>query len=274
MIMKRVGVYVYGWATVAAGIMDLVWGDFEAGHQPIQAFGDYIPGRKIFAFIIAVWMVAGGAAMLSRRTARAAATAVAIVYFIFAIFWVPRLYTAPHVLGFRIPVLIGVLAGVFQQLILVVPGVIVYESLATRGPSLPQKSVVVARWTFGLGSVLFGLAHLTGVQFVAPMVPKWMPLGGEFWAILTGICFVLAGVAILSSILDVLATQLLALMLFAFSALVLAPKVFASPRDHVAWGSNAYNLAAVGAALMIAEAIASRHARREQDSEARFAEVS
>jgi len=46
---------------------------------------------------------------------------------------------------------------------------------------------------FGLSVVDFGLAHLTGRGDVAPLVPKWMPLGGDFWTVLTGIAFVLAG---------------------------------------------------------------------------------
>ena len=264
--MKTLGVYTYGLATAAAGTMDLIWGDFEPAHQPIQAFGDHIPGRAIFAYIVALWMVAGGAAMLWRWTARIGGAAIALVYLIFAIFWLPRLYTAPHVLGFRTAVLVGVLAGLFQQLILVVPGVFVYASLATRGRSLQQKSIVVAGWTFGLGSILFGwahLTHLTRVRVVAPMVPTWMPLGREFWAILTGICFVLAGLAILTGILDVLAMRLFSLMLLVFSALVLAPRVFVFPYNHVTWGSNAYNLAAVGAAWTIADAMVCDHATRE-----------
>jgi uncharacterized membrane protein YphA (DoxX/SURF4 family) len=274
--MKRVGVYFFSLSTLAAGVMDFVWGDFEAAHQPIQAFGDHIPGRRIFAYIIAVWMIAGGAAMLSRKTARVGAAAVAVVYLIFAIFWLPRLYTAPLVLGFRIDVLVGVVAAIFQEFILVVAGIIAYTSAETHALP-PRKPHMVARSTFGLGSVLFGwahLTHLTRVQVVAPMVPKWMPLGGEFWAIVTGICFVLAGIAILSGVQDVVATRLLALMLFIFSVLVLVPNVFAFPRSHVAWGSNAYNLAAVGAAWMLAEAAASPHSRREQETEERFAHIS
>jgi len=253
----RVGVYVYGIASVAAGIMDLVWGEFEAAHQPIQAFGDHIPGREIFAYLAAVWLVAGGVAILWRRTARAGAAALAIIYCIFAVFSFPRFYTAPHVLGYRITVYIGVLGGVGEQLILAVAAAIVYASLAMRG-SLSLRAALIVRWTFGLSSVDFGLAHLTGVQAVAPMVPKWMPLGGDFWTVFTGIAFVLAGLAILSGILDVLATRLVALMLLVFSALVLAPMIFAFPHDHVAWGGNAYNLTAVGAAWIVADWLATR----------------
>jgi uncharacterized membrane protein YphA (DoxX/SURF4 family) len=77
---------MYGMGAVAAGIFDLVWGDFEASHQLIQALGDHIPGRELFAYITAVWMIAGGAAILWRRTAKAGAAALAIIYFIFAVF--------------------------------------------------------------------------------------------------------------------------------------------------------------------------------------------
>jgi hypothetical protein len=45
-------------------------------------------------------------------------------------------------------------------------------------------------------------------------------------------------------------------MLLVFSALALAPLVFAYPHAHAAWGGNAYNLTAVGAAWILAEALA------------------
>ncbi len=65
------GTYVYGVAAIAAGIINLVWGEFESGHQPIQAFGDNVPGREVFAYITAVWLIVAGAAILWRRSARA-----------------------------------------------------------------------------------------------------------------------------------------------------------------------------------------------------------
>ena len=99
----RVGVIVYGLASAACGIMDFIWGDFDASHQPIQAFGDHIPGVKILAYITAIWMIAGGAGILWRRSARASGVALAIIYFVFAIFWLPRLYTAPTISGFEFP---------------------------------------------------------------------------------------------------------------------------------------------------------------------------
>ena len=254
-------VYLYAAGSMAAGVLDLIWGEFEAAHQPIQAFGDHIPGREVLATVAALLLIAGGAAILWRRTARVGAAVLAGIYVVFAVFWLPRFYTAPHALGFRAPVFIGMLGGVAQQLILVGAAGILYAWLHAHDANGRSRALRVGRWVFGLSSIDFGLGHLTGVQEVAGMVPKWMPLGGGFWAIGTGVAFVAAGVAIVARRTDVLAARLLALMLFVFSVTVLAPGPFVHPHNHVAWGSNAYNLAAVGAVWIYAEAIAVLRAR-------------
>src|SRR5262249_39754624 len=136
------------------------------------------------------------------------------------------------------------------------------------------RTVLIARWIFGLCSIVFGLAHLTDITYNVVYVPTWMPLGREFWVISTGICFVLAGLAILSGFLDVLAPRLLALMLFVFSALTLVPNIFAFPHRHAVWGGNAYELAAVAAAWILADANAKRAAKRGHDIETRIADSS
>jgi|SRR5579863_963372 len=74
----------------------------------------------------------------------------------------------------------------------------------------------------------------------------------------TGVCFVLAGLAILTGILDVLAAWLLGLMFLVFNLTILPTYIFAHPKNHAAWGGNAYNLAAVGSSWILAEVIASR----------------
>lgn len=189
--------------------------------------------------------------MLWRTSLRFGAAALTVLYGIFVLFPLPRLYTAPHYLGHRIPVYIGVLSGVCLEVILLVAAAIVWRSLPARGAH-SQMLAFIARWTFGLCSVIFGLTHLTAVSAVVPMLPKWMPLSGTFWVVLTGIAFILAGLAIVAGVLDVLAAWLLGWMLLVFSALALAPMIPASPHNHVAWGANAYNLTAVGSAWIVA----------------------
>src|SRR5215470_7335982 len=87
----KIGVYLLGLATIAAGILDLIWGEFEAAHQPIGALGDNLPGRMVFAYITAAWMILSGILVLWRRTARVGALGTAIIYLLFGMFWLPRL---------------------------------------------------------------------------------------------------------------------------------------------------------------------------------------
>jgi uncharacterized membrane protein YphA (DoxX/SURF4 family) len=253
----KMGVYVYGLAAVAYGITDLVWGEFDPSDQPLQAWGDHLPGAKIFAYVAAIWLVVAGAALLWRRTRRSAAASLAILYGVFVLFPLPRFYWGPRVHGHRAYVYFGVLGDVCQEVILFIAAVIIWKSLSGRD-SLSQRAARLVRGTFGLCSIDFGLAHLTAVWTVVPMIPKWMPFGAAFWAVLTGAAFVLAGAAIVSGVLDVLAAILLGWMLLVFSALALAPLIFSHPHAHGAWGANAYNLTAIGAAWIFAEWLAIR----------------
>ena len=253
--MMKIGIYLYGLAAIAYGTTDFVWGEFDPSDQPLQAWGDHIPGAKIFAYVAAGWLVVAGAALLVRTSRRFAASSLALLYGIFVLFPLPRFYWGPHVHGHRAYVYFGVLSDVCQEIILFVAAVVVWKSLSGRD-TFSQLGARLVRWTFGLCSVDFGLAHLTAVWTIVPMIPKWMPFGAAFWAVLTGIAFVLAGVAIVLGVLDVLAAELLGAMLLVFSALALAPLLFSSPHDHGAWGANAYNLTAVGAAWIMAEWLA------------------
>ncbi len=145
-----------------------------------------------------------------------------------------------------------------EQLVVIAAATIVYASTAPSGSAWAAKLTKIALWVFGLSTINFGLAQFTGIAETASMVPKWIPLGGDFWAIFTGFAFVVAGVGILCGFLDLLAARLLTLMMLIFSALALAPLIVAYPHSHIAWGSNAYNLAVVGAAWILADWLAGR----------------
>jgi len=253
----KLGIAIFGASSAAAGILDLVWHEFEPDHQPLQAWGDHIPGVTFFAYIAAVWLIVGGAALLWRKSMRFGAAALAILYGIFVLFPLPRFYSAPHYLGHRLSVYIGVVSNICEQVVVFVAAATLWWWLSAPNTQ-SQKTALLARCAFGFCPLAFGVGNLTAIDSVTPLVPKWLPPGVTFWAILTGIAFAMAGLAIISGVLDVLAARLLGWMLLVFSAFALLPLIFASPRDHTAWGGNAYNLTVVGAAWIIAEWLAGR----------------
>lgn len=244
-------VWLLGLAAIATGIVNLIFRNFDPAEEPIQAFGDHVPAQVAFACIVAVLLILGGAAILSNRSARFGAIVLAVVYGIFGVFWLPRFYWVTKFYGLNVTHLIGVLGGLCQEVIIIVATTLVY--VVARDTVPPRRFALAARWIFGICAAAFGLTQFAPVRATAALVPAWIPLGGDFWAIATGIFFILAGVAIVSGMLDVLAARLLAIMLFVFSVLALAPLLFAYPHDHGAWGTNVYNLAAVAAAWIFSD---------------------
>ena len=257
----KVGVWFYGLGTVLTGILDIAWGAFDASHQPIQSLGKNLSGQHILAYVAGVWLVAAGLANLWRRSARFGAAASAIAYLFFALLWLPRYYAGIHTFGWRIDVLFGISFGLAQQLMLVAPAAIVYASTASPDSRLQKRAAVAARWMLGLPPVIFGLFHLTAMRVFASIVPHWMPLG-YFWAVFTGIGFLLAGSAICLGIMDVLAARLLALMLLLFEGFVEIPPIFIQVHNQATWGAAVYNLTAIGACLIFAEFLTSRPGRK------------
>jgi uncharacterized membrane protein len=252
----RVGVWFYGLATIVTGILDLVWRAFEASHQPIQALG-HIPGERALACLAGIWLVAAGAAILWPRTARVGAAASAVIYLIFALFWVPRLFALTHKFGFGIGVIVFGLGGIAAQLMFISPATIVYATTAVPDAVWQERAAIAARWMLGLPPILFGLGHLINLHAYARFVPHWVPFG-LFWVVLTGIAFLLAGIAMVSGVRDVLAARLLALMLLVFEITVEIPPVFVQPHSQGAWGGAVYNLTAIGACWIFAEFVLSR----------------
>jgi hypothetical protein len=253
----KVGVWFYGLGTVLTGILDIAWGTFDASHQPINSLGRNLPGQHILACVVGVWLVAAGLAILWRSSERIGTVASAVAYLIFAALWLPRYYAGIHAYGWRIDVFAGISFGLAQQLMLVAPAAIVYASTASPDSLLQKRSIIAARWMLGLPPVIFGLFHLTSIRVFASIVPHWMSFG-YFWAALTGIAFILAGSAICSGIMDVLAARLLALMLLLFEGFVEIPPVFIRLHNQPTWGAAVYNLTAIGACWIFAEFVASR----------------
>jgi uncharacterized membrane protein len=259
----KVGIWFYGLGTALAGILDIAWRAFDASHQPIKSLGN-VPDQNVLACVAGVWLVAAGLAVLWRRSARFGVAASAAAYLTFAAFWLCRYYAGIHALGWRIDVILGVSFGLAQQLMLVAPAAIIYVSIASTDSLLDARATLAARWMLGLPPIVFGLLHLVGIHVFARIVPRWIPFG-DFWAVLTGIAFLLAGVAICSGIKDVLAARLLALMLLLFEGLVEVPPIFIRLHNQATWGAAVYNLAAIGACWIFAEFLASRADRERID---------
>ncbi len=246
--LSNPGSRVYGLGAITLGLVGLAWGDFATFWQPVQTVG--IPNHGVLAYVTAACLLSAGVATEWRQSAKAGLLALAVLYFLFAMLWLPRVVGFPHIFG--------TWGGMLEEMAPAAAAVVGYASLLPRGSAAAIWAERIGRLLFGVCAVSFGVVHFTAVPQTAAMVPRWIPPAQTFWAWATGVAHLLAGVAILTGILAPFASRLLTAMLVGFGVLVWLPALFAHPRAHMTWAGNAVNLTLIGAAWVVADLIANR----------------
>ena len=241
------GRHVLGLAAIAFGVISLVWREFGAPWQQIQVFGN-VPHREILVYIAAAVELFGGVAIQFRRTARTGAVALAAMFMIWALLWVPRIVAEPLVYDRW---------GNFFEQFSIVSGALIVYGVFSRNQS--RESTRMARlgcMFFAICVVSFTLEQLFYLRGTASFVPKWIPPGQMFWAVTTTIAFALAALALLAGRSALLAARLLTVMVVGFGLLVWLPAPFAAPHTLMSWAGNAQNTAITGAAWIVADFLA------------------
>ncbi len=238
---RNVAVRVYGLASIAIGMVGLVWGDFLAVWQPVPKS---LPGRTALAYAIAAVFLLAGASLQFKRSARAAALTLTLLYSLgVVLLHLPSLIAQPSVFVMW--------SGTAEQLALVAGGLMAYSFCLARA----DRTAGIARLLFGVCLIAFALAHLFYLKATADFVPAWIPPGQVFWAYATAAGHLAAALAILSGIAARLAARLLTGMFIVFGVLVHAPLIIADPHTHFNWAANAMNFALIGAAWLIAASV-------------------
>jgi uncharacterized membrane protein YphA (DoxX/SURF4 family) len=116
-----------------------------------------------------------------------------------------------------------------------------------------EKFIPFGRIFFSITMILFGVAHFYYPEFVATLVPAWIP-GATFWTYFAGIALILSGAAIILKIRLKSIALLLSSMLFLWVILLHIPRAIADP--YTATGNEVTSvfeaLAFCGIALGIA----------------------
>jgi uncharacterized membrane protein YphA (DoxX/SURF4 family) len=236
------GRYVYGVATFGSGICALVWHNYAA----LGA----VPHRGILIYILAIIEILGGVAVLWPGTARAGAVALGAIYFFFALLGAPLII--------KHPLVYNNFGNFFEQFSYVSGALILY---ACSGPIASPRATRLAKlgyYSFGLCAISFGLEQLFYLSSTASLVPKWIPPGQMFWAIATTAAFALAGIALLTGILAVLASRLNTAMLVGFLLLVWLPALFANSHSFANWSEGLETLAIAASAWVVADFLGRR----------------
>jgi hypothetical protein len=226
------GRHVFGVASIAVGVVALAWHDYNGWHQP-----------RYLVYAAAAALILGGAAILFLRTAKIGAAVLGAVYLVFALQCVPGIVAAPRVYNSW--------GNFFEQFALLTGAVIVYARVSSAWS--PETLNRIGRIFLGICAASFALEQWFYLAATANFVPKWFPPSQMFWALATTVFFALAGVALLTNRMALLAARLLTIMLLIFGLLVWIPSLLSAPHSHTNWSETAETFAIAGTAWILAD---------------------
>ena len=240
------GSRVYGVGAIAFGIIGLASRDFVQG-QPVPK---NFPDRTALAYLAAAFLLVAGAAVEWRRTAALAAAGLTAYYALVVLVLMNGRVLLAHYTQYV------AYEGMAEQLSITAGALIVFAVNARIGPVLAARLTRAGQVAFAVCALVFGGAHFVYMNLTAPLVPKWLPPSQVFWGYATGLCFIAAGIAMLTGMRARLAAILLTAMLASFAVLVHAPTLVASPSSLDNWTEAAINLAVTGVAWVVADSLA------------------
>jgi hypothetical protein len=229
---SNLGRHVFGVAALAFGPITLAWREYNDWHPP-----------RYIVYAAAAALIFGGAASQFRRTAKAGALVLGVVYLVFALLCVPRIVATPQIYNSW--------GNFFEQFSLVTGAAIVYARLSFEWS--PETLNRIGRILLGVCAASFTLEQAIYLGAAATLVPKWIPPSQMFWAVATTVLFALAAVALLTNRMALLATRLLTMMLVIFGLLVWVPLLLSDPHSHTNWSETTETFAIAGAAWILAD---------------------
>jgi uncharacterized membrane protein YphA (DoxX/SURF4 family) len=236
---------VYGLGVMALGATTLAFRDFNPGQSVPAGF----PARTALAFAVGVFLLVAGAAIEWGRTTAWASAAITIYYGLFVVILMNGRLLLTSYASY------GIYEEISMQLAITLAGLIVFATTSdVIDAALAARLVRGAQLAFGVCALVWGGAHFVYMNFTAPLVPKWLPPSQVFWGYATGICFIAAGLALLTGVRARLAAILLTVMIAGFLVLANGLTLLAQP-NHYNWTECALSLALVGAAWVVADSL-------------------
>jgi uncharacterized membrane protein len=226
-IVKQ-GRLLFAITIVAFGIENMV---VARSTDPFLPVIPWVPSYAWLGYLTGVALVAAGVCIAARFRERLAAILLGFLFLLCdLVLQLPRVIAAPLDVGVR--------TTAFETLTMCSAAWIVAASLPADG-ILPERweralqgLLKSGRYLFAICSIVFGIDHYFVFSLIVSLIPHWIPGGGWFWAHVTAIALVAAGLSIALGWMDRMAATMLGLMFLLWFLLLHGPRVVSYPRSH------------------------------------------
>jgi uncharacterized membrane protein len=246
-IALRLGRFFFATGIAVFGIQYLLYGRFVGGLPPMP---QWIAGGPFWAYVTGAVLLAGSLGIAAKKPRFASATFLGLGFLLCVIvLHGPRVVAILHdgVMRTRAFEPLAISGAAF-----VLAGMVPNRHLSASQLISPHREVDLGRVLFALPMVVFGIQHFLYADFVASLIPHWIP-GHLFWVYLTGSGFIAAALSILARVYARLGATMLGAMFLFWALFLHAPRVAAAIRNGDEWSSAFVALTLSGGSLVVAE---------------------
>ena len=225
----KAGRSFYGICIATVGINQLFYADFRTVILPPWPSWRASPG--VLAYLGGAALIAAGIAIIFNKKGRVVALVLGDILLALVVLWhLPyMLFVFPHHLYH-----LGVWTDAGKELALSGGAFVVAETFPEEKANrsslirLLEKLIPIGRIFFSITMVTFGIDHFLYTEYVATMVPRWIP-GHVFWTYFAGVALIGSGTAIIFKIKLRLVAILQGTMIFLWFVFLHVPDAIAHP---------------------------------------------
>lgn len=228
MLFATAGRLSMGTAFFGFGALHLLYADFVT--RVLPWWPEALPARPAAAVVSGALLAAAGVAMLVRYHEGRAASLLAMVLLAsfvglaFPMAASDRLWAGSWTVAGKVIALCG------GTLLVARRAVVVGGAASGTIEQIAARLWTAAPWGFGAFLALCGVQHFVHVEFVASLVPAWIP-GARPWTWFTGVALMAGGVGVVLARTAWLAGLLTGGMIYTWLLILHIPRAVAAPAD-------------------------------------------
>lgn len=253
------GQIFYSLALFVFGLQHLIYHDFVTRLVPFYPAG-WGATRSGAAYLIGLGLMGMGGALLLRLQVRTVALVLAVMlFFSFVVLHLPLALTGPAWSG------LWTNAG---KCLAMCGGALVILGIGSSGGNDSDRLSASSRWQslmlllgrsfLGLFLILCGIQHFLWVNYVTPLVPRWVPGPSEYWVLFSGAALLAGGIGFVLPKTTRLAATMTSGMIFVWVLVLHLPRALRDLSNANETTAFFEALAFTGIALLIAAGTGSR----------------
>lgn len=226
--IPKIARILFALTIIAFGLEHFVFNDLLAALAPTTIH----TGRSILVYAIGLSLVTIGISMIMKKKANVAAIGfICLIVICLVSLHIPKIVVNPYN-GGAWTVTAEILA--MGSIALILLGTFSKDLIAS---DMAIKTCIrIGSIVFALTLILFGIQHFIYANYVATLIPAWIPVP-LFWTYFFAVAFIVTAVSTILKIKTILTTTLLAAMFFLWVIVLHLPRVLAAPSVEPEWTS-------------------------------------